>query len=107
VLLLRKIKRSGIDPRPITVLLGPAVGALPFIFGLQALEEFAHTRAMFAERTGRSGKYMLGSGFKIKPTDKVLVVDDVGTMFRTIRETINAAHEACRPHGWEAFIDTA
>lgn len=103
-LLACRIKRAGINPRRITILLGPAIGALPLIYGLQMLEEFSNTKAMFAERAGGNGRYVLGSGFKIKPSDQVLVIDDVGTTFRTIRNTIEAAHEACRPYGWEAFI---
>ena len=102
-LLLMKMRSAGIHIRKISVLLGPAMGAVPLIYALQSFAELSKTRAVFAEHAN-DGAYVIGGGYRIGPDDQVFVVDDIGTTFGTIRKTIDAAHQACKPHGWEALV---
>jgi len=73
--------------------LGPALGGV-----VLAYETARHlgARAMFAERE-QDGKMALRRGFRIRPGEKVLVLEDVVTTGGSVREVM----EVVRQHGGE------
>ncbi len=72
----------------IDVVVGPALGGvtLSYAVGL-ALE----TRTIFTER--KNGEMTLRRGFKLKPGEKVLIVDDVLTTGGSVKEVIDVISE--------------
>lgn len=93
-LLLWRMRENGVSLREIDVLVGPAFGALPLMYTLQHFSDLAHTRVFFVER-GQDGQFVLARGFSFTPDDRIFIVDDVVTTFRTIRESISALHQTC------------
>lgn len=69
----------------IEVVVSPAVGAI--IPGYETARHLG-AHAMFVEREG--GKFQLRRGFTIKPSDRVLMVEDVVTTGLSSRECIEA-----------------
>ena len=69
----------------IEVVVSPAVGAI--IPGYETARHLG-ARAMFVEREG--GQFQLRRGFAIKPSDRVLMVEDVVTTGLSSRECIGA-----------------
>jgi orotate phosphoribosyltransferase len=69
----------------IEVVVSPAVGAI--IPGYETARHLG-ARAMFVER--ENGKFQLRRGFTIKPSDRVLMVEDVVTTGLSSRECIEA-----------------
>jgi orotate phosphoribosyltransferase len=69
----------------IEVVVSPAVGAI--IPGYETARHLG-ARAMFVEREG--GKFQLRRGFRILPSDRVLMVEDVVTTGLSSRECIEA-----------------
>ena len=72
----------------IEVVVSPAVGAI--IPGYETARHLG-ARAMFVEREG--GRFQLRRGFSIKPSDRVLMVEDVVTTGLSSRECIEAIRE--------------
>jgi orotate phosphoribosyltransferase len=84
-----------------TAVLSPALGGI--VIG-QEVARALHARALFAER--QEGTLMLRRGFTLKPSDRVLVVEDVITTGGSTRETIAVADAAgARVLGAAAIID--
>ncbi len=69
----------------IDVVVAPAVGAI--IPGYEAARHL-NARAIYVEREG--GQFQLRRGFEIKPTDRVLMVEDVVTTGLSSRECLAA-----------------
>jgi orotate phosphoribosyltransferase len=69
----------------IEVVVSPAVGAI--IPGYETARHLG-ARAMFVEREG--GKFQLRRGFRVLPSDRVLMVEDVVTTGLSSRECIEA-----------------
>lgn len=68
---------------PIDVVIGPAIGGI--ILAYEVARQLG-ARAIFAER--EDGKMRLRRGFAIKPSENVLVVEDVVTTGGSIREVL-------------------
>ena len=82
--LARKFMNEGI-----TVVAGPALGGIIISYEIgRALK----ARSVFSER--QEGKMVLRRGFKIEPTDRVLVVEDVVTTGGSIKELIGLVRQA-------------
>lgn len=79
----------------------PAVGAIPLGFAV-ALE--AGARFLFAEREG--GALTLRRGFRLRPGERVLVVEDVVTTGGSAAEVVDLVRDAgARPVGAVALVD--
>jgi orotate phosphoribosyltransferase len=84
-----------------TAVVSPALGGI--VIG-QEVARALHVRALFAER--QDGTLVLRRGFTLKPSDRVLVVEDVITTGGSTRETIEVAETAgARVLGAAAIID--
>ena len=72
------------NDKEIDVVIGPAIGGIVISYTVgQALEK----RTVFSER--KEGIMKLRRGFEIKPSDNVLLVEDVVTTGGSVREVIN------------------
>lgn len=79
--LARRIR--AVDPVPYDIVIGPAMGAVTWAYEVgRALG----CRAQFTERVGED--MALRRGFVVKPTDKILVVEDVLTTGGSAREVM-------------------
>jgi orotate phosphoribosyltransferase len=80
---------SRFGDKQIDVVLGPTTGGI-----LLAYETAKHlrVRGIFAE--SENGKRVLRRGFKLKPGERVLLVDDILTTGSSIRDTIEVIDEA-------------
>jgi orotate phosphoribosyltransferase len=81
-----------IQPRAVDFTIAPALG------GILLAHEVARAlgvRALFAERDPASGNLGLRRGFSIQPGERALVLEDVVTTGRSLRETVEVvrAHE--------------
>ena len=72
-----------LDP---TVVLSPALGGI--VIG-QEVGRAMHIRAIFAER--QEGKLVIRRGFRLAPSDRVVVIEDVITTGLSTRETCDTA----------------
>lgn len=102
-LMLLKIRKAGVQPRKIDILLGPTMGALPLMYTLQHFYDFERAKVIYAERNEK-GEFIIGRGFTVKPDNKILVIDDVVTTFSTFRKTVAAANTICHKKGWDATV---
>ncbi|MBI2055943.1 MAG: hypothetical protein HYT37_01010 [Candidatus Sungbacteria bacterium] len=87
--LLRRMRAEGIDEHTnpdcrIDVLVGPATGAMPLLYSLQGLPELENTRVIYAERD-KSGRFAFAKGFEVLDNERVFIVDDVGTTFKSLK----------------------
>lgn len=78
-------KFRGID---ITCVVGPALGG---IIIAHEVAEALNTKCIFGERQDR--KMTLRRGFKLDPQDKVLIVEDVTTTGKSIKELMDVIKE--------------
>lgn len=85
----------------ISVVIGPALGGVVVSYEVaRALK----ARSLFSER--EKGKMILRRGFKILPSDKVLVVEDVITTGASVKEVINLVKsKKARVIGLGSIID--
>ena len=68
----------------ITVVVGPAIGAIPLS---DEVARVLGVKSIFAER--ENGEMTLRRGFEVSPQDKVLVVEDVITTGGSVKEVIS------------------
>jgi len=69
--------------QPYTIVIGPAMGAVTWAY---EVARAMGTRAQFTERKGEEME--LRRGFQVKPTDRILVVEDVMTTGGSAREVL-------------------
>jgi len=81
----------------IEVVVGPTTGGIILAY---EIARFMGVRGIFAEKTG-DGKRSLKRGFEIRPGERVLLVDDVLTTGKSIREVIEVI---CQSRGHLAGI---
>ncbi|MBN1369803.1 MAG: orotate phosphoribosyltransferase [Dehalococcoidaceae bacterium] len=74
----------------IEVVIGPTTGGIILAY---EVARFMGIRGIFAEKTG-DGQRSLKRGFEIKPGEKVLLVDDVLTTGKSVREVIDVIRRA-------------
>lgn len=87
--------------RDITCVAGPALGG---IIIAHEVAKALKTRCIFGER--QDGRMALRRGFKLSPQDKVLIVEDVITTGKSIRELIDAVKETgAKIAGVGAIVD--
>ena len=85
----------------IETVIGPAMGG---IIVAHEVGRALGVRAIFAER--QNGKMTLRRGFKLKETEKVLVVEDVITTGGSVQEVIEIVREAgAEPVGVGVLVD--
>lgn len=109
--LLRRMRADGIDEHVdpdcrIDVLAGPATGAMPLLYSLQSLPELDHTRVIYAERD-EHGKFSFAKDFRVANDERVLIVDDVGTTFTSLKAVKTLLDEKFSPIiiGFGVLID--
>ena len=73
-----------VRPLGITTVISPAMGGL--VIGQEVARRLG-SRFIFAEK--EEGKLVLRRGFKISPTEKILIVEDVVTKGGRVQETID------------------
>ncbi len=86
--------------------LGIEVTIAPALGGILVAHEVAralNVRALFAERDPASGELTLRRGFTIEPDEKALVLEDVVTTGRSLRETMDVV----RSHGGNVVATAA
>ncbi len=86
--------------------LGVEVTIAPALGGILVAHEVARgldVRALFAERDPTSGNLALRRGFTIEPDEKALVLEDVVTTGRSLRETMDVV----RSHGGNVVATAA
>ncbi len=86
--------------------LGVEVTIAPALGGILIAHEVARAldvRALFAERDPTSGELTLRRGFSIEPNERALVLEDVVTTGRSLRETMNVV----RSHGGNVVATAA
>lgn len=81
--LAERMRASGQGPGAVDVVIGPALGAVVWA---HELARALGARGMFTERQGDA--MTLRRGFQLKPSDRVLVVEDVITTGGSAREVI-------------------
>lgn len=81
--LLAKELSSKLQVQSIDTVVSPAIGGI--IFGYELAKQLGK-RNLFVER--KDGKMQLRRGFELKKGERVLIVEDVVTTAKTIRETI-------------------
>ena len=87
--------------RDITCVAGPALGG---IIIAHEVAKALNTRCIFGER--ENGVMTLRRGFQLKPEDKVLIVEDVITTGKSIKELIDIIrHSSARIAGIGAIVD--
>lgn len=87
--------------RGITCVAGPALGG---IIIAHEVAKALKTRCIFGER--ENGRMALRRGFKLTPQDKVLIVEDVITTGKSIRELIEVVKErGAKITGVGAIVD--
>lgn len=74
--LAKKFKTKKID-----AVIGPALGGIILAY---EIAKYLNCKAIFAER--ENGKMALRRGFKISPNEKILIVEDVTTTAKSIKE---------------------
>jgi orotate phosphoribosyltransferase len=79
--LARRVR--AVHPEPYDVVIGPALGAVTWAY---EVARALGARAQFTERKGEAME--LRRGFQVKPTDRVLVVEDVLTTGGSAREVL-------------------
>ena len=77
-----------VKPLGATTVISPAMGGL--VIGQEVARQLG-LRFIFAEK--EDGKLVLRRGFKIGPSEKILVVEDVVTKGGRVQETINIVRE--------------
>lgn len=82
--LAERMRASGTGPGAIDVVIGPALGAVVWA---HELARALGARGMFTER--QNDQMTLRRGFQLKPSDRVLVVEDVITTGGSAREVID------------------
>lgn len=75
---------SRVRPLGITTVISPAMGGL--VIGQEVARQLG-ARFIFAEK--EEGKLVLRRGFKISPSEKILIVEDVVTKGGRVQETID------------------
>jgi orotate phosphoribosyltransferase len=85
--LAEKIRKR--DPARYDAVIGPALGA---VIWAHEVARALGARCQFTER--KDGRMELRRGFRIAPSDRVLVVEDVVTTGGSTRETIDVARQA-------------
>ena len=86
------------------VVIGPALGGVVIAY---ELARALGARAIFSERDER-GAMKLRRGFRVSPSSKVLVAEDVLTTGRSVREVIDLLKEdGVTPVGIAALVDRA
>lgn len=92
---------GGFRDRDISCVVGPALGG---IIIAHEVAEALKVRCIFGER--ENGEMMFRRGFKLSPQDKVLVVEDVITTGRSIKELIEVIkHDGANIAGIGALAD--
>ncbi len=79
--LARRVRE--VHKQPYDIVIGPALGAVTWAY---EVARALNTRAQFTERKGDAME--LRRGFQVKPSDRVLVVEDVLTTGGSAREVI-------------------
>jgi orotate phosphoribosyltransferase len=79
-----KVRQQLGDEKPFDVVIGPAMGAVTFSYELA--RSFG-VRGLFAERAAEGG-FDLRRGFEIKPSERVLVAEDVVTTGKSAGEVV-------------------
>lgn len=74
----------------IEVVIGPTTGGIILAY---EIARFIGVRGIFAEKTGDNHR-SLKRGFEIKPGERVLLVDDVLTTGKSVREVIDVIRQA-------------
>jgi len=89
------------DAKPFDVVVGPALGA---VIWAHEVARALGARCQFTER--KDGKMELRRGFRIQPSDRILVVEDVLTTGGSAREVIEVLKEFdARPAGVGAIVN--
>jgi orotate phosphoribosyltransferase len=86
-----------IPPQTVDLAIAPALG------GILVAHEVARAlgvRALFAERDPATGSLTLRRGFSIEPEEKALVLEDVVTTGKSLRETMKVV----RAHGGQVVV---
>ncbi len=77
-----------VHAQPYDIVIGPAMGAVTWAY---EVARAMGTRAQFTERKG--DEMELRRGFQVKPTDRILVVEDVMTTGGSAREVVELLHQ--------------
>lgn len=89
------------DAKPFDVVVGPALGA---VIWAHEVARALGARCQFTER--KDGKMELRRGFRIKPSERILVVEDVLTTGGSAREVIEVLKEFdAKPAGVAAIVN--
>lgn len=91
--LLDAMRKQGINPQDIDILLGTGIGAMPLVYTLQHFESLEHTRAMYMERRD-GGVSAVGNGFSFKKDERIFLIHPAGVTYHRIRQTIDAVYAA-------------
>jgi len=83
-LLAERIRSAEDGPSPVSVVVGPALGAVTLAY---EMARALGARALFAERALEGG-FALRRGFAIQPGEPVLVVEDVVTTGKSVGEVL-------------------
>lgn len=101
---LARVLAEGIrkkDAKPFDLVVGPALGA---VIWAHEVARALGARCQFTER--KDGKMELRRGFKIRPSDRILVVEDVLTTGGSAREVIEVLKESdARPSAVAAIVN--
>jgi len=92
-LLAEKIRSAGDGPGPVSVVVGPALGAVTLAY---EMARALGARGLFAERTPEGG-FALRRGFAIEPGERVVVVEDVVTTGKSVGEVLHLLDRSGTP----------